>query len=86
MGFFRDMKIRWKLACCFGFVLLLTIFVGLFAIIRLNGIASRVNAIDALLEKYSNRTTTLYYTVLWAYPVFREAEAPRHVPADRRQR
>lgn len=75
MGFFRDMKIRWKLACCFGFVLLLTIFVGLFAIIRLNGVASRVNTIDELLEKYANRTTTLYYTVLWAYPVFREAEA-----------
>ncbi|MCR4288363.1 MAG: HAMP domain-containing protein, partial [Deltaproteobacteria bacterium] len=75
MGFFRDMKIRWKLACCFGFVLLLTIFVGLFATIRLNGVASRVNTIDELLEKYANRTTTLYYTVLWAYPVFREAEA-----------
>ncbi|MEK7679740.1 MAG: methyl-accepting chemotaxis protein, partial [Deltaproteobacteria bacterium] len=27
------------------------------------------------LEKYAGRTTTLYYTVLWAYPVFREAEA-----------
>ncbi len=75
MLLFRNMKIKWKLAFSFGAVLFLTLFVGVFSLIKLNGVTHQAGAIGGLLERYSNRTAILHDSILWGYPVFKESEA-----------
>ncbi len=68
---FSDMKIKWKLICGFGFVLLLTLGVGAFAIMRLNDVANKTETTDGLLDRYSDRTTTLNNALLLGYQVLK---------------
>jgi len=73
MKFFNNLKVRWKIASGFGVILVLTLGVGLFAVLHLNGVASKTRQVDQLLNQYSNRTRTQHHAVTWGYPVFRES-------------
>ncbi|MBE9503635.1 MAG: HAMP domain-containing protein [Proteobacteria bacterium] len=75
MNFFNQMKLQWKLVSAFGLILLVTIGSMTFTITRLISLASQVDITGKLIEKYGQRSDTLYYAVQWGYPALREGQS-----------